>query len=253
MAAAAEARQAELGSTDAELGGVAGGVDHGPGLLARPAAGEQPEDGNITKRTIKKTVKAMNKQFGGTESGQAANMPFTFKLKKITRTTNADWYNMTVRGRGRGRGEDDAAPRRRGHAEHLHRAPVRRARRMGDVPLVRTRTTPRWTASCCSTRWSSAAGCPGTPTATSSATRPATGSGCATRSRAAAPRLVTRSRTPRRSPRRPAAARPAATPAPAVASDPIHNYMDYVNNECMNQFTPGQKTRATEMWNLYRE
>jgi hypothetical protein len=37
-----------------------------------------------------------------------------------------------------------------------------------------------------------------------------------------------------------------------AGQDPIHNYMDYVTNACMNQFTQGQKTRAIEMWNLYR-
>lgn len=33
---------------------------------------------------------------------------------------------------------------------------------------------------------------------------------------------------------------------------PIHNYMNYTDDACMTEFTPGQDTRATEMVTLYR-
>ncbi|KAF4510683.1 hypothetical protein G6O67_002558 [Ophiocordyceps sinensis] len=34
--------------------------------------------------------------------------------------------------------------------------------------------------------------------------------------------------------------------------DPIHNYMDYSDDACMSEFTPGQMRRIHAMWNKYR-
>lgn len=34
--------------------------------------------------------------------------------------------------------------------------------------------------------------------------------------------------------------------------DSVKNYMDYVDDECMTEFTPGQGRRMKEMWAAYR-
>jgi len=35
-------------------------------------------------------------------------------------------------------------------------------------------------------------------------------------------------------------------------TDPVHNYMDYSNDACYDQFTPGQSSRMSQMWAAYR-
>ena len=39
---------------------------------------------------------------------------------------------------------------------------------------------------------------------------------------------------------------------PAAGTDPIYNFMDYTADDCMDEFTPGQVTRARAQYELYR-
>lgn len=49
--------------------------------------------GNTTARDVRRQIRVMNRGFGGRTSGPAVNTPFSFRLKSVDRTRNTDWYN----------------------------------------------------------------------------------------------------------------------------------------------------------------
>jgi pregnancy-associated plasma protein-A len=61
-------------------------------------SGDAVSQGNLTDATIKAQIKQMNVAFAGKESGPAVKTGIKFTLSKTTRTTNADWFNLSMGG-----------------------------------------------------------------------------------------------------------------------------------------------------------
>ena len=71
---------------------------HAAGSITVPVAfhvlneGPRKADGNVPQSMIDAQMRVLNDSFSGASGG--APTPFRFELVTVTRTTNADWYNM---------------------------------------------------------------------------------------------------------------------------------------------------------------
>ena len=251
VAEAVEARKAELGLSDAALGAAPAAPITVRVVWHVLRQGSSPDDGNITNSTINKTIKAMNRQFGGEESRQAAKLPFKLVLKKTTRTTNADWYNMELGG------ADEAAAKTALHRGGAGTLNIYTARLSGGLGGWATfpwwyEADPEMDGIVLYDEMVVGGGIPGYPDGDVFSHEAGHWVGLfhTFQGGCSAPGDEIADTPPEASP---ASGCPASRDTcSGGGTDPIHNYMDYVNNECMTQFTPDQKTRATQMWNLYR-
>ena len=58
---------------------------------------ERDGDGNVSNTRIQRQIKVLNDSFAGRTGGKAANTPFRFRLKSVERIKNNDWYHMNYR------------------------------------------------------------------------------------------------------------------------------------------------------------
>jgi hypothetical protein len=208
-------------------------------------------NGDITDQMIADQIAVLNQSFAGQTGGAGTNTPFRFSLAGVDRTTNAKWFNRTDR-RAVERQMKQAL--RQGDADDLN---IYSANPGGG--LLGWATFP-WSYQ--QRPWddgvvilySSVPGGDAAPynegdTAThevghwlglyhtfeGGCTNPGDGVGD----------------TPRE--REPAFGCPVGRDTCTHAGlDPIHNFMDYSDDGCMFEFTPGQSTRMDTMWGSYR-
>ena len=52
--------------------------------------------GNTTNHSVKRQLRVLNRSFRGDTSTQSINTPFRFRLKSIDRTNNTDWFRWSI-------------------------------------------------------------------------------------------------------------------------------------------------------------
>lgn len=212
--------------------------------------GNSVSEGNLTDATVKAQVQQLNKAYKGRESGPGVRTGFKFTLSKTTRTTNSDWFDLTYGG------SDEVAMKntlREGGAGTLN---VYSARLSGGLLGWATfpsgyQGNPKYDGVVIldqSVPGGSAAPYNEGDTATHEAGHwlglyHTFQGGCSGGDQV--------SDTP-------AEAEPAfgcpigRNTCSAPGNDPVKNYMDYSDDDCMDQFTRGQKVRAHNQWDAFR-
>lgn len=210
-----------------------------------------PKGGGVTNARARQQVKILNNAYAGRQSNKAAVAPFVFRLADIDRTTNTGWYRMEE-----GTVAETHAKRalRRGDANDLNLyigqnrsgslgwgtqpGSYRRAPKLDGVVIRRStmsggnrghyssgdaavHETGHWLgllhtfAGRCGTRGDLVADTP--REARPSFTCPVRRNTCS-----------------------------------APGRDPVHNFMDYSYDSCMNRFTHGQVSRMRQQWSAFR-
>ncbi|HEY7044453.1 MAG TPA: zinc metalloprotease [Nocardioidaceae bacterium] len=213
-------------------------------LRSRPGTG-------VSTPRIRRQIAILNHAYAGAQSRFAAVAPFRFHLVDIDRTTNARWWRMD---------EGTVAEARAKHA--LHRGTSRdlnlyigmnRSGNLGwGTPPAQFKQAPRMDGVVI--RRTSMAGGRGGHHSSGDTAVHETGhwlgllhtftGRCGARGD-----LV--GDTPREA--RPSYACPVRRDTcSARGRDPVHNFMDYSYDSCMNQFTAGQVGRMRQQWSAYR-
>ena len=209
--------------------------------------------GNVSNARIAQQIAVLNEAFAGLTGGKGTDTPFRFELAGTTRTTNATWYNSCD---ASGIEAQMKSALRRGGAETLNIYSCNPGSGLlgwatfpswyaddpdSDGVVVLDQSLPGGNAAPydlgdtathevghwlglyhtfqggCSTPGDQAAG---TPAEASAAF------GCPSRTTDSCPELAGR--------------------------DPVRNFMDYVDDACMWEFTAGQSTRMDKQWTRWR-
>ena len=247
--AATAARLAQLGLSAHDLAAAKKAVTvHVSFHVIR--SGESVAQGNITDATIAAQIKQLNTAYAGKESGPGVKTGFKFVLDDTTRTTNADWFDLSMGG------SDEIAMKntlREGDASQLNLYSARlsggllgwatfpsdytRSPKMDGV-VMHDQSVPGGalqnynqgdTATHEAGHWlglyhTFQGGCSGGDQIADTPAESSAAYGCP-------------------------AGRDTCS---AAGQDPIHNYMDYSYDNCMDQFTPDQKSRMNQQWAAFR-
>jgi hypothetical protein len=247
MEAKTQARIAELGITPES---VAADIEI-PVVYHVIRSGKSAAQGNTSKALIRGQIKQLNKAYDGKESGPGVDTGFHFTLDRVTRTTNSTWFNRA-----------DESSVERDMKESLHRGGYDTlniystnladtsgllgyayypADQVGDLDgvVMEYRSVPN-------------GGLPpydGGDTATHEighwlGLAHTFDNGCTTPGD--------------RVDDTPYEAEPdfectvGKNSCSQAGTDPVHNYMDYSDDDCLDQFTAGQKDRAKQQYAAWR-
>ena len=207
--------------------------------------------GGVSDHRVRRQVTILNQAYAGKQSAASAWSPFSFRLARIDRTTNANWYRMD-----QGTITEAHAKRalHRGDADDLNLyIGMNRSNSLGwatqpgsydrspklDGVVIRRTTMAGGKAGHYS--WGDVAV---HETGHWLGLLHTFAGGCSVRGDLVAD-------TPRE-------ARPSYTcpikrnTCSAPGRDPVRNFMDYSYDRCMNQFTPGQVSRMRQQWGSFR-